>query len=105
MRNKWDQKFGVTSLAPMFQEGIITLPFGDDEAISKSILYTKQLTYFASKGQGTSRAIASDVVMASWFPMKTVRTLTRLTYEDMSYDYSPSYDKYDTMDWNEIPWR
>ena len=104
-KNKWDQKFGVTSLAPMFQEGIITLPFGDDEAISKSILYTKQLTYFASKGQGSSRAIASDVVMASWFPMKTVRTLTRLTYEDMSYDYSPSYDKYDTMDWNEIPWR
>ena len=42
-KNKWDQKFGVTSLAPMFQEGIITLPFGDDEAISKSILYTKQL--------------------------------------------------------------
>ena len=103
-KNKWDEKFGVTSLAPMFQEGIITLPFGDDEGISKSILYTKQLTYFASKGQSNSRAIASDVVMASWFPMKTVRTLTRLTYGDMSYDYSPSYDKYDSIDWNELPW-
>ena len=102
-KNKWDEKFGVTSLAPMFQEGVITLPFGDDEGISKSILYTKQLTYFASKGQG-KRGMASDVVMASWFPMKTVRTLTRLTYADLSYDYAPSYDNYDTMDWNELPW-
>jgi len=103
-KNKWDEKFGVTALAPMFQEGVITLPFGNDEGISKSILYTKQLTYFASKGQGNNRGVASDVVMASWFPMKTVRTLTRLTYADLSYDYSPSYDKYDTMDWNELPW-
>tara|TARA_B100000427_G_scaffold212572_2_gene177334 strand:- start:3154 stop:5064 length:1911 start_codon:yes stop_codon:yes gene_type:complete len=102
-KNKWDEKFGVTSLAPMFNEEMISLPFYGGDAQAKSITYQKQLVYFASKGSG-GRGFKSDVVMASWFPMKVVRTLSRLSYADLSYEYSPSYEKYDTIDWNELPW-
>jgi len=102
-KNKWDEKFGVTSLAPMFNEEMISLPFYGGDAQAKSITYQKQLVYFASKGSG-GRGFKSDVVMASWFPMKVIRTLSRLSYADLSYEYSPSYEKYDTIDWNELPW-
>ena len=62
-KNKWDERFGVTSLAPMFNEGMIDIPFADSEAQDKATLYTKQLTYFASKGKG-GRGYKSDIVMA-----------------------------------------
>jgi len=103
-KNKWDERFGVTSLAPMFNDGMIELPFADGEAQDKTTLYTKQLTYFASKGKG-GKGYKSDIVMASWFPMKVVRTLTKLTYADIGIDYTPSFDGYNSIQWNETPWR
>jgi hypothetical protein len=103
-KNKWDERFGVTSLAPMFNEGMIELPFADGEAQDKTTLYTKQLTYFASKGKG-GRGYKSDIVMASWFPMKVIRTLTKLTYADIGIDYTPSFDGYNSIQWDDIPWR
>jgi len=103
-KNKWDERFGVTSLAPMFNEGMIDIPFADSEAQDKATLYTKQLTYFASKGKG-GKGYKSDIVMASWFPMKVIRTLTKLTYSDMGIDYTPSFDGYNGIQWDDIPWR
>ena len=43
--------------------------------------------------------------MASWFPMKVVRTLTKLAYSDMAIDYKPSFTGYNESNWNEAPWR
>tara|TARA_A100001035_G_scaffold244875_1_gene212819 strand:- start:190 stop:1026 length:837 start_codon:yes stop_codon:yes gene_type:complete len=102
-KNKWDDRFGVTSLAPMFNDQMITLPYLDAEAQQKTTQYTKQLTYFASKGSG-GKGYKSDIVMASWFPMKVVRTLTKLTYADMGIEYTPSFDGYNSVQWNETPW-
>ena len=102
-KNKWDERFGVTALAPMFSDKMIVLPFADADAQSKSIAYTKQLTYFASKNSARGKT-KSDIVMASWFPMKVVRTLTKLTYSDMGLDYNPSFSGYTSNDWNEAPW-
>jgi hypothetical protein len=102
-KNKWDDRFGVTSLAPMFNDQMITLPYLDAEAQQKTTQYTKQLTYFASKGNG-GKGYKSDIVMASWFPMKVVRTLTKLTYADMGIEYTPSFDGYNSVQWNETPW-
>ena len=31
-KNKWDSHFGVTSLAPMFQDKLIILPYGNAES-------------------------------------------------------------------------
>ena len=101
-KNKWDERFGVTALAPMFAEHKIVLPFYSPEAQSKSIAYTKQLSYFASKGNKNS--YKSDIVMASWFPMKVIRNLQKLTYADMGLDYTPSYEGYNMLDLNDIPW-
>ena len=101
-KNKWDEKFGVTSLAPMFNDGMIRLPFYETDAQTKTITYTKQLMYFASKGSG--RGYKSDIVMASWFPMKVVRQLTKYTYADMGIDYTPSFDGYNSVQWNNTPW-
>ena len=101
-KNKWDERFGVTALAPMFAEHKIVLPFSSPEAQSKSIAYTKQLSYFASKGNKNS--YKSDIVMASWFPMKVIRNLQKLTYADMGLDYTPSYEGYNMLDLNDIPW-
>ena len=101
-KNKWDERFGVTSLAPMFTEKAIKLPFMSPEAQSKSIAYTKQLAYFASKGNKNS--YKSDIVMASWFPMKVIRNLQKLTYAEMGLDYTPSYEGYNMLDLDDIPW-
>jgi hypothetical protein len=87
----------------MFSDKMIVLPFADADAQSKTIAYTKQLTYFASKNSARGKA-KSDIVMASWFPMKVVRTLTKLTYSDMGIDYKQSFTGYNTNDWNEVPW-
>jgi hypothetical protein len=102
-KNKWDEKFGVTALAPMFNDQMIVLPFYDADAQSKSITYTKQLVYFASKGKG-GKGYKSDVVMASWFPMKVIRALTKLVYSDIGIEYTPSFDGYNSVQWNETPW-
>ena len=101
-KNKWDERFGVTALAPMFQEKKIKLPFASIDAQTKSITYTKQLSYFASKGNKNS--YKSDIVMASWFPMKVIRNLQKLTYAEMGLDYTPSYEGYSMLDLNDIPW-
>jgi hypothetical protein len=101
-KNKWDERFGVTALAPMFQDKKIKLPFQGIDAQTKSITYTKQLSYFASKGNKNS--YKSDIVMASWFPMKVIRNLQKLTYAEIGLDYTPSYEGYSMLDLNEIPW-
>ncbi len=101
-KNKWDERFGVTALAPMFQEKNIKLPFSSIDAQTKSITYTKQLSYFASKGNKNS--YKSDIVMASWFPMKVIRNLQKLTYAEIGLDYTPSYEGYSMLDLNDIPW-
>ena len=42
--------------------------------------------------------------MAIWFPMKVVRQLTKLVYADIGIDYTPSFDGYNSVQWNETPW-
>ena len=38
-KNKWDERFGVTSLAPMFNEGMIDIPFADRSTRQSNIVY------------------------------------------------------------------
>ena len=64
-------------------------------------LYKKQLSFFASKGRGYK----SDIVMASWFPMKVVRRLQTARFDDMMVEYSPSFSGINTASWNDAPWR
>ena len=42
--------------------------------------------------------------MASWFPMKVVRRISKQSFADMEYDYNPSYNDFEETTWNEAPW-
>ena len=88
-------------MTSLFAEDKIILPYKSVEAKIKSDLYKKQLSFFASKGRGYK----SDIVMASWFPMKVVRRLQTARFDDMMVEYSPSFSGINTASWNDAPWR
>ena len=102
-KNKWDPQFGVTAMASLFEDNKIILPYGNPESQSKIDQYKKQLIYFASKGQKKNKTV-SDIVMASWFPMKVIRRISKTSYASMEYDYEPSYSGFEETDMNEAPW-
>ena len=99
-KNKWDTRYGVTSMTSLFAEQNIILPYKSVEAKIKSDMYKKQLSFFASKGKGYK----SDIVMASWFPMKVIRRLQTARFDDMMVEYSPSYSGIEMASWNDAPW-
>lgn len=70
---KWDEKLGVTSLAPMFARRQIDLPFGDADSMSATQLYQSQLHRFSAESKTRGAKRVSDLVMASWFPLETIR--------------------------------
>ena len=43
--------------------------------------------------------------MASWFPMKVIRRISKTSYANMEYDYEPSYGGFSETEMNEAPWR
>lgn len=99
-KNKWDSKYGVTAMTSLFTEKNIILPYKSTEAKVKSDMYKKQLSFFASKGRGYK----SDIVMASWFPMKVIRRLQNARFDDMMVEYRPSFSGLDMASWNDAPW-
>lgn len=74
--NKWDAAYGVTSYVPMFEAGMIDLPYAGDEARRKTDMYIGQLLRFTGDARQAGKQNQSDLVMASWFPKDRIR-LTR----------------------------
>lgn len=69
-QNKWDESFGVTTMADWFDSQSIDLPF---KASAKPLIqeYRKQLINFNPNikiSNPQRRKYASDLVMAAWFP-------------------------------------
>jgi len=104
--NKFDPVFGVTAMRPLFAEQLISLPYLGFEAQEKVNLYKSQLVYFSS-AQSKSRTVGTktDIVMASWFPMKSIRRMQKERLATMGYDYEPSYSGYSMMDIDLDTWR
>jgi hypothetical protein len=63
--NKNDPKFGVTSIADFFRQGVIRLPYGDPTTRLDIATYTHELTRWP-------QARTDDEVMATWFLVKAV---------------------------------
>ncbi len=106
-QNKWDETYGVTTMSPMFDEGVISLPYLHPQDQGKTDAYIKQLLNFASDltPTGKRRRIASDLVMASWFPLKVWRRKMKESQAEMQIDYEQSYSGWDRSDdMNEAPW-
>jgi len=104
--NKFDPVFGVTAMRPLFAEQLISLPYLGFEAQEKVNLYKSQLVYFSS-AQSKSRTVGTktDIVMASWFPMKSIRRMQKERLATMGYDYEPSYSGYSSMNIDLDTWR
>ena len=95
-RNKFDPMYGVTAMRPMFQEKNISLPYLGYEAQEKVNLYTSQLVYFSSaRNKSKTVGTKTDIVMASWFPMRAIRRMQKERFAELGYDYSPSFSGYE----------
>ena len=105
-KNKFDPIYGVGSMQQLFEQNLINLPYGDTESETKSNIYRRQLIYFSSAASKASKARSykSDVVMASWFPMKVIRRLGKERLAEVGLDYEPSFGEWDISDMNESPW-
>ena len=104
--NKHDPIFGVTAMRPLFEQQLISLPYLGFEAQEKVNLYKSQLVYFSS-AQNKSRSVGqkSDLVMASWFPMKTIRRLQKERLATMGLEYEPSFGGYEGSNIDLDNWR
>ena len=104
--NKHDPIYGVTAMRPLFANKLINLPYRSFEAQEKVNLYTSQLVYFSS-AQNKSRSVGqkSDLVMASWFPMKTIRRLQKERLATMGMEYQPSFSNYEGLGIDLDSWR
>jgi hypothetical protein len=95
-KNKFDPMYGVTAMRPMFQEQNISLPYLSFEAQEKVNLYTSQLVYFSSaKNKSKSVGTKTDIVMASWFPMRAIRRMQKERFAELGYEYNPSFEGYE----------
>ena len=103
--NKHDPMFGVGAMSELFEEGRVHLPVGDPLSRDKVGAYKSQLIYFDGKPQSRRTKHKTDLVMASWFPMKIFRRLTKERSAMMGLDYTPSFNDWDISDWNEAPWQ
>ena len=70
--NKWDPKWGLGAMTRLYDEGLISTPYGTEEARRKTALFEAQQLSFDGNVE-TERQRRKDVHMASWFPQKVAR--------------------------------
>jgi hypothetical protein len=103
-KNKHDPLYGVGAMADLFENKKIHLPTGDGESNAKIQQYRQQLLYFDGKPVSKRNKEKTDIVMASWFPMKVYRRMQKEHSADIGLDYKPSYGDYKMTEANEAPW-
>ena len=104
-KNKFDPYFGVGSMSELFDKGLVNLPYGNADSQNKSNIYRRQLLYFSNAAnKASSKGYKSDIVMASWFPIKIVRRLQKEFIAEMGYDYNPSFGNMNISSMNTAPW-
>ena len=105
-KNKFDPIYGVGSMQQLFEQKLINLPYGNTESETKSNIYRRQLIYFSSAASKATKVknYKSDVVMASWFPLKVIRRLGKERLAEVGLDYKPSFGEWNISDMNESPW-
>ena len=92
-------------MSELFDKGLVNLPYGSADSQNKSNIYRRQLLYFSNAANKvSSRGYKSDIVMASWFPIKIVRRLQKEFIAEMGYDYTPSFKSFDVSEISTAPW-
>lgn len=89
--NKFDKHMGVTSMVPLFERGLINLPYGD--AVSQQTVepYINQLVNYADQRSNHMTNWPTDLVMAGWFPEKTIQSWQHQQVAAMAVDYDTAY--------------
>ena len=103
-KNKHDPLYGVGAMADLFEDRRIHLPVGDGVSNAKVQQYRQQLLYFDGKPVSKRNKSKTDIVMASWFPMKVFRRMQKEHAADIGLDYNPSYGDYKMTEINNAPW-
>lgn len=75
--NKWDARMGVTSMVPLFEQRLIDLPYAGEDTQARVDVYVTQLVHFNGTPSGRSKWAKDDLVMAGWFPERTVKDWLR----------------------------
>lgn len=109
--NKWDSRYGISALARLYDPEIgikADLPYGTVEAREKVNLYLAQMMRFGSDDLTKARRVRgrTDILMASWFPMKVARRLLLNAKSEMMVDFPTSFPTWD-IDLTELgaaPW-
>jgi len=104
-KNKHDPMYGVGAMASLFESKKIHLPYNNSQTRAKIDAYRQQLLYFDGKPVSKRNKEKTDIVMASWFPMKVFRRLQKERLADIGMDYNPSFTSYNVSDMNEAPWQ
>lgn len=101
--NKHDPAFGVGSMARLYPHQV-DLPYGTPEARNKTQQYIKQALAFDANGLNGNRSAKSDILMASWFPMRPVRRMLKEHVAEVEVDYTPMFSGYTMTEWSQAPW-
>ena len=104
-KNKHDPLYGVGAMTELFENNKIHLPYGDAESQAKIDSYKRQLVYFDGKPVSSRNKHKTDIVMASWFPMKVFRRVQKEHLAEVGMDYKPSFSGYNVKEMNDAPWQ
>lgn len=101
-RNKNSQHYGVTSLATLFNEKIMVLPYATPESRDLSDKLILQLSgWDESNSRSKSRSgMKDDLVMALWFAWDPIRRAR----QDYNTERGADYGGYDATDFDVAPW-
>ena len=104
-QNKHDEFYGVTSFRRLYIENMIDLPYWGDAARAKTNLYVQQLLAYSDENKRRSNT-RSDIVMASWFPMRAIRRWQKETQASMSVQYDEDFSGWEELFdiGDEVPW-
>ena len=104
-KNKHDPLYGVGAMAELFEANKIHLPYGNSESQAKIDSYKRQLVYFDGKPVSSRNKHKTDIVMASWFPMKVFRRVQKEHLAEVGMEYNPSFSGYNITEMNDAPWQ
>lgn len=86
--NKNDPNLGVTSMIPLFEQGLVDLPYGDPATRAKVDVYVNQLVNWRPiAGRLGHKHWKADLVMAGWFPEAEIQGWQRQVVADMQVEY------------------
>jgi len=107
--NKSDPSYGVGAMARLYPE-LIDLPYLDGPARQKVDQFKRQAVRFTDDGAAQRRR-QSDILMASWFPQKTIRRWEKEAMaewdeveQEESYGFGIAYPNVGASNNDNLPW-